>query len=913
MILSFCIFVSFIFPPAALFAAEFTADMVQKSNDKISKSKLYFKDTQYRMEMEQGGQKIIVLVNREAETTQVLMPAENKYMQMEITSLKSQLNNPFEGFCQNALNYEQQELGKEVFKGFECRKILIISGFRKVYTAWISEEFEFPLKIIFHLQKDMYVELNNIKQESINAGLFKIPQGYTEMKIKGAGSERKKSTPKKISKKEYTLKREGGFAGQGITLNARKKSLIRVTDIADDNKGTKGEIDVKTRVAKKKQGNIVYEQKIFKKIKINLKNGESKAWKFPAEAKISYCDIFLTQGSGAKIMIIQPEKAGTSPAEWKTEAADAEEISQPDTSAEPLQKNNVDKQTAADSTTRTTAISNNKTEAAEQMPEKNVSAPAAASSQGKTTAKAANIMFILDASGSMWGEIEGRDKIAIAKEVMAGLIRSLPDNTKTGLVAYGHRRKGDCKDVEELVALAPLDKEKLIEIIQSLSPKGKTPITRSVRITAEKLKTMEDKTTIIMVSDGKESCQGDPCAMVKQLKKIGIKFTMHVIGFDVKKEGRAQLECMAKAGGGKYYTADNADQLQMAAQNVVKEATLLPQTGFLRIVAVRNDKTIKARAKYYRSGETNHLFQNNTPIKDENPGEELEPGLYDVVVIDSATADQPQSKIKGLKVEIGKTTEHRCDFSGGTFSLSVVKNGKPSFAWISVYKPGTKNKVTNTDTSSNNPGILKLVPGKYDVVALDNKVSPPQKIIFEDIIIKPGETIEKTADFSEGTLSMTSLINGEKRTASYYVYHAGTKDKVDSSDTSRDNPKIIKLAPGTYDLLIRNYKVRPKEEKWFKGIEIKGSQTVKKTAKFKEGVLIVSATSNGKKTKAFLKIFKAGEKKKLDTDYTDKKIRLLPDNYELYINAYKLPGEPKKHRVPVTIKAGETNNLDVSF
>jgi Mg-chelatase subunit ChlD len=117
-----------------------------------------------------------------------------------------------------------------------------------------------------------------------------------------------------------------------------------------------------------------------------------------------------------------------------------------------------------------------------------------------------NLVFILDASGSMWGRVEGKEKIVIAKEVLTGLIQDLPDDAGVGLVAYGHRSKGDCKDVEELVPQGPVDKETLISKIQAINPKGKTPITLSVRMTAEKLKSLEDETTIILVSDGKETC-----------------------------------------------------------------------------------------------------------------------------------------------------------------------------------------------------------------------------------------------------------------------------------------------------------------------------------------------------------------------------------------------------------------------
>ena len=207
------------------------------------------------------------------------------------------------------------------------------------------------------------------------------------------------------------------------------------------------------------------------------------------------------------------------------------------------------------------------------------------------TATAGNIVFILDASGSMWGQVEGQAKIAIAKEVLTGLVTELPDDAVVGLVAYGHRRKGDCDDVEELIPLGPLDKEKMIAKIQALSPKGKTPISRSVRLTAERIKHLEDETTIILVSDGKETCDPDPCGLVKDLKAAGIQFVMHVIGFDVTEEEREQLECMAREGGGQYYTAGNAGEFLSAAREVVQKAT--PPYGILEVTATKNGKPFR--------------------------------------------------------------------------------------------------------------------------------------------------------------------------------------------------------------------------------------------------------------------------------------------------------------------------------
>ena len=73
-----------------------------------------------------------------------------------------------------------------------------------------------------------------------------------------------------------------------------------------------------------------------------------------------------------------------------------------------------------------------------------------------------NLLFILDASGSMWGRIDDTPKISVAKEVMTDLVRGLPAGSNAGLLAYGHRRKGDCSDIESLVEFGPLDRGAMI-------------------------------------------------------------------------------------------------------------------------------------------------------------------------------------------------------------------------------------------------------------------------------------------------------------------------------------------------------------------------------------------------------------------------------------------------------------------
>jgi len=193
-----------------------------------------------------------------------------------------------------------------------------------------------------------------------------------------------------------------------------------------------------------------------------------------------------------------------------------------------------------------------------------------AHAQTGTSAKS-NILFILDGSGSMWAQIDNTPKIVIAKEVMINLIQQLPDKVEAGLEVYGHRSKGDCNDIEIIAPVGKSDKAALIEQIQSIQPKGKTPITGSLKLAAEQLKSAEEATTVVLISDGKETCEGDPCVLVRELKEQGIKVKVHVVGFDVNKDEREQLMCIAEAGGGKYFTAQNAGELTDALTEVRRE------------------------------------------------------------------------------------------------------------------------------------------------------------------------------------------------------------------------------------------------------------------------------------------------------------------------------------------------------
>ena len=187
-----------------------------------------------------------------------------------------------------------------------------------------------------------------------------------------------------------------------------------------------------------------------------------------------------------------------------------------------------------------------------------LSLPATAQNQTST-------ILVLDGSGSMWGQIDGTAKITIAQDVISDLLQTLPQNQALGLTVYGHRRKGDCSDIETLVPAANGTQNAISSAVNAIKPKGKTPMTDAVIAAAQSLRYTEEKATVILVSDGIETCHPDPCSAARALEEAGVDFTAHVIGFDIADpDAVAQMQCLAAETGGTFRSADDAGELGAA-------------------------------------------------------------------------------------------------------------------------------------------------------------------------------------------------------------------------------------------------------------------------------------------------------------------------------------------------------------
>ncbi|MBN9009154.1 MAG: hypothetical protein J0H63_03140, partial [Rhizobiales bacterium] len=140
-----------------------------------------------------------------------------------------------------------------------------------------------------------------------------------------------------------------------------------------------------------------------------------------------------------------------------------------------------------------------------------------------------------------------------------------------GLMAYGHREKGSCDDIELMVPPAAETADAISLAADTLQPKGKTPLSAAVKLAAEDLKYTEEKATVILITDGLETCDADPCALGTALKQSGIDLTVHVVGFGLTADEGKQVACLAENTGGEYFQASNATGLVEALTKTVAQ------------------------------------------------------------------------------------------------------------------------------------------------------------------------------------------------------------------------------------------------------------------------------------------------------------------------------------------------------
>lgn len=199
------------------------------------------------------------------------------------------------------------------------------------------------------------------------------------------------------------------------------------------------------------------------------------------------------------------------------------------------------------------------------------------SGAGAQQGSAGGLVVVFDGSGSMWGRIEGTkdSKFAVGREALRQSLAQLAPTTPVALASFGHRRRGDCSDVEILVPAAPRDLDKLMPPLDRLNPKGKGPIAAALR---ESAAAMGDnpRATILLIHDSADNCQQDPCAVAAEIVKAQPGLVIHSVGLAIEPEEQARAACIGRSGNGRSVLANDAATASRAIADLVRLANLDP-------------------------------------------------------------------------------------------------------------------------------------------------------------------------------------------------------------------------------------------------------------------------------------------------------------------------------------------------
>jgi Ca-activated chloride channel family protein len=424
-------------------------------------------------------------------------------------------------------------------------------------------------------------------------------------------------------------------------------------------------------------------------------------------------------------------------------------------------------------------------------------------------------IIILDASGSMWAQIDGKSRIEIARETLNTVLKGVPDSLELGFVAYGHRQKNSCADIELLVPPAAGTAAEISQAAAGISPKGMTPLSAAVKQAAELLKYTENKATVILITDGLETCNADPCALATELKQTGVDFTVDVVGLALTAKEGKQVACLADNTGGKYFQASDAKGLTDALTQTVAAVTQsAPTPAPAPAPAAPTPPPVDATKNFApdlllaEGGEPVKADGNRWDIykanadgsKDGDPLEtdygspfalKLDPGNYIVGARwDEASIEQP------VTIVAGQTAKPVFVLNAGT----LILHPKPSAGEEVSDGAGIKTEYPGGNTTTY--GNTKIV-----VPAGDEKVTATLDAgqIIVDIPLAAGQTVEKDLIIGVGHVVSKALYSegGDKVTDGNLTFHFekakkhidGTRDDMGTNygpDTKRELP------PGDY-------------------------------------------------------------------------------------------------------------------
>ncbi|MBZ9737263.1 VWA domain-containing protein [Mesorhizobium sp. CA18] len=524
------------------------------------------------------------------------------------------------------------------------------------------------------------------------------------------------------------------------------------------------------------------------------------------------------------------------------------------------------------------------------------------------------VIIILDASGSMWAQIDGKPKLEIARESLRTVLQSVPADDEIGFMAYGHRTKGSCDDIELIVPPQAGSASAISSAADSMKFLGKTPLTAAVKQAAEALKYTEDKATVVLITDGLETCGGDPCALGKELKESGVDFTADVVGFGLTADEGKQIACLAENTGGKYIQASDEKALQEALVETVAAPAPAPTPAPEPALAPEPSKP------EFNFTPSVVMAEGGDPITDGNAWEiykaksdgtrgdqvmteygvlktNLEPGDYIVVGRD----DEARSEQK-IKIEAGKTYSPLFTLNAGTLVIH------PHASQGSEISGEARVDFAYPGGSTTHYGDAKAtVPAGEQKVTVQIGAGTTT----ETVRLAAGQTVEKDIVVGVGH----AVLN---------AYYTAGGDKADNSGIGFEVVKAKKKIDGSRESVEHSY--GPDSKFWLppddyvalttldlavveQPFSIKAGDNQDIKVALDAGVLAMSAPGAYSIEVLSSKKDIEGKRKSLGLTYGDSWQQAIPAGDYVVVRHMSAEGQEKE--MPVTIKAGERTEIIV--
>jgi Ca-activated chloride channel family protein len=206
---------------------------------------------------------------------------------------------------------------------------------------------------------------------------------------------------------------------------------------------------------------------------------------------------------------------------------------------------------------------------------------------------AKDAMLVFDASGSMSGMGFGESSVTRIDQIRKALSRVLPAVAPVrdlGLIVFGPGSKNSCENIDLKLPVAHYSADRIMAELNTVQPYGQTPLTQAVKAAAEALHFREKPAVIVMLTDGDETCQGNPCELARQLKAEGKDVTVHVIGYMLRyatePTGGQMARCFSEVTGGLFTSTESTDELVSALKKTLG-CEMLSATDECRLMQAR--------------------------------------------------------------------------------------------------------------------------------------------------------------------------------------------------------------------------------------------------------------------------------------------------------------------------------------